>query len=280
MPELPEVETIRIKLKNYLEGKRLIGIDIKDNKIIDGDVKKILQHKITDVKRFGKGLVFQFDNNIALATHIKLTGQFIYRGPENKDINVDSKLVGRLPSKFTRVIFQFNDKSTLFFNDIRKFAWMKIVPTQQLNSLSFFKQLGPEPFKDLTFEYFKHIITTSNSAIKSLIMNQKKIAGIGNIYANDALFLAKIHPQRKAKTLTDEEIKKLYDSIFFVLKKGLENNGATEMNYVNPDGQPGNYQKHFLVYGKEGKPCPVCHTLIKKIKVGGRGTYFCPKCQK
>ncbi len=280
MPELPEVETIRKELLSYLKDKKVIKIVVKDKSLIVGDVNKLINSKVKDVKRLGKGLVIEFDNGYSLAAHIKLTGQFIYRGKENKDKEIDKKLVGPLPSKFTRLIFYFDDNSVLYFNDIRKFAWMKIVRTDNLDSIPFFSQLGPEPFKNLTFDYFKKIIRNSNSAIKSLLMNQKKIAGIGNIYANDALFLAKILPQRKAKTLSDSEIEALYKAIHKVLKRGLEDGGATEMNYVTPDGQPGNYQKHFLVYGKEGKPCPVCGTPIQKIKVGGRGTYFCPKCQK
>ncbi len=157
---------------------------------------------------------------------------------------------------------------------------MRLMRTDALRTIPFFKDLGPEPFKDLTLEYFKNFIKKSGGVVKPVLMDQKKIAGVGNIYANDALNLAKIDPRRKGKDLNDKEIKKLYDAICDVLKLGLKYGGASEINYVNAIGKTGSYQDHFLTYGREGKKCRNCTGVIKKIKIAGRGTYFCPKCQQ
>ncbi|MBI2641323.1 hypothetical protein HYW87_01890, partial [Candidatus Roizmanbacteria bacterium] len=198
MPELPEVETIRKGLEKYLVGKKILDVEVLHKKILGGNPGSIKEAKIKKVKRFGKGLVIDLDNSYSIAAHIKLTGQFIYRGSETKTINPSKKIVGELPSKFTRIIFKLDKNATLYFNDIRLFAWVKIVKTSEVPNLPFFKGLGPEPFKNLTFEYFQKVLKKSNSAVKGLLMDQKKIGGVGNIYANDASNLAKIDPRRKA----------------------------------------------------------------------------------
>lgn len=280
MPELPEVETLRIGLEKYLVGHKIIDVEIKDPRLIPQNKEKLIGAKIKTVRRFGKGLVIDLDNNFSLAIHIKLTGQFIYKGKETKNIKVSQKQVGEVPSKFTRLIFQLDKGAFLFFNDIRRFAWIKAVDTRRVTNLPFFAELGPEPFKDLKFDYFEKFINKSGGAVKAVIMDQKKIGGIGNIYANDALNLARIDPRRKGSSLKDGETKKLYDAIHEVLKRGIKYGGATELNYVNALGQAGKYQEHFLVYSREGEKCKNCEGKINKIKIAGRGTYFCPKCQK
>ncbi|MBI2049606.1 bifunctional DNA-formamidopyrimidine glycosylase/DNA-(apurinic or apyrimidinic site) lyase [Candidatus Roizmanbacteria bacterium] len=281
MPELPEVETIRLGLEKYIVGKTIIGVEVRLKKMVTGDPKNIIGAKVTEVRRFGKGLVIDLDNGYSITAHIKLTGQFIYEGEDvSRDIHKSIKTGGSLPNKWTHVIFKLNKGSVLYYNDLRQFGWVKIIKTPDLKTLSFFKDLGPEPFKDLNLEKFKAIISKSNLAIKPLLMDQKRIGGIGNIYANDALFDAKIDPRRSAKKITQEEIKRLYDSILKVLKKGLESGGASELSFVNVLGEDGGYQKHFLIYGREGEICKRCGNKIQKIRLGGRGTYFCPKCQK
>ena len=219
---------------------------------------------VAGVRRYGKGLIFDLDNGYSIAAHIKMTGQFIFQG----------KI-----SKYTRLIIEFDDKSKLLFNDIRRFGWIKIVKTSEVKNLPFFKQLGPEPFRDFTLKYFQSIAKKNNSPIKSLLMDQSKISGLGNIYANDTLNLARINPLKKSSNLNSEEINILYKSIHNVLKKGLEFGGASQSNYVDASGQKGNYQKHFLVYDREDEKCFNCKGIIKKIRIGSRGTYFCPKCQ-
>lgn len=281
MPELPEVETIKVGLRKYIVGKTIEDVEVRLKKIVTGDPKNVIGAKITSIDRFGKGLVINLNNGYSIAAHIKLTGQFIFKGPEvPKETKVSIKVGGKLPNKWTHVIFILDKGAFLYYNDIRQFGWIKIVESSKLKDIVFFKDLGPEPFKDLTFDLFKNIVYKSNLAIKVLIMDQKKISGIGNIYANDALFDARIDPRRKAKSLEDTEIKKLYDSILKVLNKGLENGGASELNFVNALGQEGKYQHHFLAYGKDGEKCVRCGSKMRKIKLGGRGTYFCPSCQK
>jgi len=297
MPELPEVETIRLGLQKYVVGKTIEDVEVRLPKIISGNPKDIIGAKVVDVRRFGKGLVIDLDNQYSIAIHIKLTGQFIYRGQEvsplrqgfagQAKVAID-KIGGELPNKWTHAIFRLRTKNLeprtrtayLYYNDLRQFGWIRIIQSSKLKDQSFFKDLGPEFFKDLDFEKFKTIVSKSNLAIKVLIMDQKKMSGVGNIYANDALFEAKIDPRRSAKKITQEEAKRLYNAILKVLKKGLEEGGATELNFVNVLGQEGGYQDHFLVYGREKEPCRVCKTPIQKIKLGGRGTYFCNKCQK
>src|SRR3989344_2604674 len=280
MPELPEVETIKLGLQKYLVGKKIIDIEVQDSKLFQDQKVHLKGANITAVRRFGKGLVIDLDNEYSIAVHLKLTGQFVYQGNETKKSSPSVKLVGDLPSKFTRLIFKLEKNAQLFFNDVRRFAWVKVVRTSDVHKLPFFKELGPEPFKDLTLVYFQKILKKTNSSVKTVLMDQKKIGGVGNIYANDALNLSKIDPRRKASSLKDSEVKKLFDAIHDVLKKGLKYGGATEMNYVNVEGNEGQYQKHFLVYGREGEKCYNCSGTIKKIRIAGRGTYFCPNCQK
>ena len=280
MPELPEVETIRRGLDKYLKNKTIKEVKILDPKLIQGDVKNVINATIEKVERYGKGLVINLSNNYSIAIHIKLTGQLVYQGKENKNTKPSKEKVGELPSKFTRAIFYLSPQGTLYFNDIRRFAWIKILPKEEVKNLDFFKNLGPEPFKDLTLEKFEKIVKNSSQKIKALLMDQKKISGVGNIYANEALFSAKINPLRKANSLTKEEINKLYKAVLKVLEEGLKYGGTTEINFVNEDGQPGKFQEHLKVYGKKGKPCPICKTPIEYTKISGRSTFYCPKCQK
>ncbi len=283
MPELPEVETIRLGLQKYLVGHRILDIDVKLAKILSGDIKNVVGAKFVSVERFGKGLVLTLDNRYSIAVHIKLTGQLIYQDEKSPKVSKDK--VGTVPNKFTHVIFKLDKGAYLYYNDIRRFGWIKIVKREELPTLSFFKDLGPELLPSsgqapLTLGQFEQILSKSSISVKVLIMDQKRIGGVGNIYANDALFLAGIDPRRKAKELSKDEVKKLYEAILEVLKKGLKYGGASELTFVNALGEEGGYQNHFLVYGKEGKPCNKDGTIIKKIFLGGRGTYFCPKHQK
>jgi|SRR3989344_1969614 len=280
MPELPEVETIRLGLQKYVVGKTIENVEIRLPKILSGDPKEIVGAKIIDVRRFGKGLVIDLDNNHSIAIHIKLTGQFIYRDSETSSLKLSPKTGGTLPNKWTHVIFKLSKSAVLYYNDLRQFGWIRIVKSDKIKEISFFKDLGPEFFKDLTFEKFSNITSKSNLKIKVLLMDQKRMSGIGNIYANDALFDAKIDPRRSAKQISEEEVKKLYNSILKVLTLGLRNGGASELNYVNALGQEGKYQNHFLAYARDGEKCIRCGTIMKKITLGGRGTYFCPACQK
>ena len=282
MPELPEVETIRIGLEKYLVGHIINDVIVKTPKIFSGNKKDLLGSKIVKVRRFGKVLSIDLSKGFSILIHVKLTGQAIYRGPNlKKSPRVSNKVIGGIQGKHTHLIFKLDKNGFLYYNDVRKFGWIKIVKTSDVEKTGFIGKLGPEPFKGLTFEIFKNILSKSKTNIKVLLMNQEKIAGIGNIYANDALWLSKIDPRKVSKSISESKAKDLYKAILKVLKEGIKRRGASELNYVTPDGTEGTYQKHFLVYGQEGKTCPRCKkTKIVKIKLGGRGTYYCPNCQK
>ena len=282
MPELPEVETVRLGLERYLVGHKIVDIKLNTPKVFTGEVRDIIGGKVIGVRRFAKVLSIDLDNGFSVIVHIKLTGQLIYRGANLKNPpQLSRKVVGGIEGKHTHVVFELDKGSHLYFNDVRRFGWVKILKTDEVAKNRFIGKLGPEPFKDLTLEKFREIIGKSKTAIKVVLMDQTKIGGIGNIYANDALLLSKIHPKRAANSLSDKESEDLYSNILKVLKKGLESGGASELSFVTVEGTEGKYQQHFVAYGKQGKLCPVCgKEKIVKFSVGGRGTYYCPNCQK
>ena len=304
MPELPEVETIRKGLERYLvglprrvksrprprglrdsgalRGHKITKVEVRWRKSLPKDEKKLEGGKVKKIRRFGKVLSIDLDNNYSAVIHVKLTGQLIYRGPNLKlPSQLSKKVLDGIPGKHTHVIFSLDQGGRLYYNDVRKFGWIKVVKTKDVEHIDFIKKLGPEPFNGLTLAKFKEIVGSTSRAIKVLLMDQSKIGGIGNIYANDALWLAKIYPKKESKSLSDEEIKKLYKAILEVLKEGLKRGGASELAFVTPDGKEGNYQKHFLAYGRKDEPCERCHKAkFKKINLGGRGTFYCPYCQQ
>lgn len=280
MPELPEVETIRKGLQKYLVGHIIKKVDVH-YKNFEGDPKKLENGKVKKVRRFGKVLCIDLSNGYSLVIHIKLTGQLIYRGPNLKHPTLSKKVYGGVPGKHTHVVFTLDKKGTLYYNDYRKFGWLKVVKTKDVGNIPFIKKLGPEPLDGLTLEKFSEILSSTKRAVKVVIMDQSKMGGVGNIYANDALFLAKINPKTPSNKLDKKQTDKLFKAIKEVLKRGLKYEGASELAYVTPAGKEGGYQDHALVYGRQGKPCKnKCGGTIKKTKLGGRGTYFCPNCQK
>jgi formamidopyrimidine-DNA glycosylase len=303
MPELPEVESIKLQLQKYLIGSIVSDVQVNWQKTFPEGKEKLIGAKITAVRRFGKVLVIDFINGYSLAVHIKMTGQFIYRGPNLKHAPVlSTKVLGGVPGKHTHVIFKFKIKNEklkvsalggksekskdkkngaiLYYNDVRKFGWMKVIKTEDIKNISLLGKMGPEPLSGLTIRMFLEIIHKNTQSIKPLLMDQAKISGVGNIYANDALYSAKIHPARKANSLSDKEGERLLNAVEEVLRRGIKAGGASENTFVTPDGTEGSYQDIALVYGKDKKPCQRCGTIIEKISLGGRGTYFCPHCQK
>ena len=267
MPELPEVETIRRGLQKHLVGHVIQKIAVHLPRIITGDTALLIGGKVKDVRRYGKGLVIDLDNGYSLAVHVKMTGQLIY----------GQKLVS---DKYTHVIFQLDNNTQLFYRDVRQFGWIQIVATDAVLKLPFFTSLGLEPLKDLTLEKLTGLLKSSRAPIKSFLLDQRKIAGVGNIYANDALFLAKIHPLRITSSLTYKEAEMLFDALIEVLENSIRQGGASANNYVNALGEKGAYQNYFLVYGKEGEECRSCAAVLKRMVIAGRGTFYCPECQK
>lgn len=263
MPELPEVETIKNYLKEILIGKKIVGFKNLDKKRVKVKEKDIIGEKFLDVKRKGKILILKLSNNKEIYSHLKMTGQFLYFDKRLKKGDL----------RFTRAIFKLN-KGYLIFNDIRKFGWLKINEKE-------IQKLGIEPFsQEFNLKNLRKIFQRTKRPIKLVLMDQEKIAGIGNIYANEALFLAKINPQKPANKLTKEEIKRLKKSILKILKKALKYEGTSSRFYLKPDRSKGRYQEKFLVYQKEGKSCSQCKKEIKRIILGGRSTFYCSRCQR
>ncbi|MDD5731033.1 MAG: DNA-formamidopyrimidine glycosylase, partial [Candidatus Omnitrophica bacterium] len=216
---------------------------------------------IKKILRKAKMLIFELSNGKSLVIHLKMTGQPVYPG-KGKD---------------SRVSFRFSDGNDLDFNDRRLFAELRVL--DDWHSLKFIQGLGPEPF-DLSAEKFREMLAAKKTKIKPLIMDQTFIAGVGNLYAAEALFRAKISPDRPAASLSAKEIELLLREIKDTLSEAIKYKGSSIDQYVQLSGEPGDYVKYHKVYGREGKPCPLCKTAIKRVSLGGRGTYFCPKCQK
>jgi formamidopyrimidine-DNA glycosylase len=290
MPELPEVETIRRGLEKYLVGHIIERVEVRTHKSLQSGEEKLIGGKITGTRRFGKVLVIDLDNGYSALIHLKLTGQTIYRGPNLKNPPEPSrKIFGGLPSKHTHVIFYLDRGGAFYFNDYRKFGWIKVVKTAEVEKTPFIENMGPEPFVGtqgkpsnvLTRAKFKEIVSKVKMPIKFLLLDQTKIGGVGNIYANEALWKAGINPRRTSSSLSSREQKDLFNSVIYVLKKSLEAGGSSENAYVTSEGTEGTYQNFFLVYSQQGKLCPRCKSAkITKNQFRGRGTYFCPNCQK
>lgn len=283
MPELPEVETIRLGLQDKIVGLKITDIEVRVAKIFQGNTKEVIGTKIKKISRRAKILIFNLDNNRSLVIHLKLTGQLVYhKDGSQATFGHPIPFAGTtLPAKTTHVIFTFSDGSKLFYNDVRKFGWIKIVESSKLKDESFFKGFGLEPLtSEFTENKFKEIIRRKKTPIKLVLMDQKQIAGVGNIYANEALFLAGIHPQKRANALTEEQVEKLYKSLLLVLREGIKYGGSSENAYVDALGGLGKMQEHFRVYSKNGEKCPKCKNTIKRIALAGRGTFFCPACQR
>jgi len=287
VPELPEVETTVRILKSKLVGKTIGKIEILSEKQFPGNPSEVAGAKIINIERHGKMIVIRLDNQKSLITHLKLTGQLIYAEGSNEGDKVTFPRPipfaggNSLPGRSTRVIIFFKDGSRLFFNDMRKFGWTKVIQNSKFKIQNLDK-LGIEPFsKEFTPDLLEKIFARTSRPVKIVLMDQEKIAGIGNIYANEALFKAGILPNKPAKDLTLSEIEKLHRAIIEILSEAIKEGGtsAADDAYVKPDGTPGQHQQHLLVYQKKGLPCPHCRGTIQRIELGGRGTFFCPKCQ-
>ncbi len=267
MPELPEVETIKKYLERKIINKKIFKIEVLNKKSFLGDKKNIIKRKIIALNRKGKLLIIQLDNNYYLTIHLKMSGQLLY---------FDKKIPGFLDKKFIRIIFFLSSRSFLIFNDLRKFGWVKVVNKNE--SEKFFNNLGKDALL-ITYKELVNLCQKSKGKIKLLLMDQRKISGIGNIYACEILFLAKINPFKQANHLTKTEIKRLLKSIKTILYRSIKYNGTTIRSYIKPDNKQGNYQKHFLVYKREGEKCFKCGQKIIKVKLNNRSTFYCPQCQ-
>jgi len=272
MPELPEVQTVVDTLYPRVIDKEIIAVEVKrDELIANVDAKefenKLIGAKIENVRRRGKYIIIELDNSYYLVGHLRMTGYFFYT-------QKDSKV-----SKYDCIFFKFKGEDELRLGSKRKFTRIYLV--DDLKDAGSLTKLGPEPLSDeFTLERLKEMIAKRKGKMKPLLLNQRFLAGLGNIYVDEALFLSKIHPLRTADTLQDDEIERLYHAIVKVLSDGVEHRGTTKWDYVDASGESGSHQNYLMIYDKEGEECSECGTKIEKIKVGGRGTYFCPACQK
>ena len=265
MPELPEVETIKRDLEKVILGKKITEVCVHNPAVIrqpqEEKFKKGLEGAvIKNILRKAKVLILELSNAKALVVHLRMTGQLVYPGSGLK----------------SRVSFHLSDGKNLDFNDQRLFGELHLL--DDWRSLKFIQNLGPEPF-DLSLKKFKEMLATKKTKIKALLLDQTFVSGVGNLYAAESLFRAKILPERPANSLSDKEKELLFKEIKDTLKEAIHYGGSSVDDYVRLSGERGNYAAHHKVYGREAKPCLVCKTPIKRIALAGRGTFFCPKCQ-
>jgi len=282
MPELPEVETVRRVLSFKIINKKIRDVKILKQKLFQGNPKEIIGSKIVAIDRRAKVLFIKLSNGKFLMVHLKMSGQLVWVSKAGERVSLGHPIPfsdNNLPGKTTHIIFSI-DGGKLFYNDLRQFGWIKLVDQKTVKKE--WKKFGPEPFsKEFSKDYLKKIFSRSKKAIKLFLLDQNKIAGLGNIYANEALFEAGINPLKPTNSLEEKEIDKLRRAIIKILKEGIKYKGssAADEAYIQPTGEKGAYQEHFRVYQKQGQKCQKCNTLIKKVKIGGRGTFYCPKCQ-
>lgn len=286
MPELPEVETVRIGLQALIVGKQVADVTYDHDKSFPNapaDVEQFLVGaRIAGVKRRAKVLLIELDTQYTLVIHLKMTGQLVFVGDSRFGAgHPNDSLVGELPDRSTRVTLRFSDKSVLYFNDQRKFGWMRLIPTPEVPNIDFMRKVGPEPLEaDFTPRIlYDRLQRRKNTSIKAALLDQTVLAGVGNIYADEALWGAKIHPATKVVRLPREQIEKLHKELQYVLNLSIEKGGSSDKNYVNAEGKKGSYISFARVFRREGLPCLQCNTPIEKSRVAGRGTHTCPVCQ-
>jgi formamidopyrimidine-DNA glycosylase len=286
MPELPEVETIRVGLARLLPGK--VVKDVwhdwpKSFPNAPSDVARFLiGAEIKNVRRRAKVLIIELSNEYSLVIHLRMTGQLIFRGDQIFGAgHPNASLIGELPDRSTRVMLDFKDGSKLFFNDQRKFGWMRLLPSVEVPEIDFMKTVGPEPLEDdfTADKFIERLNTRKNSPIKAVLLDQKVLAGVGNIYADESLWMAKIHPLTAVKNVPKPKLVSLHNDLREVLKLSIEKGGSTDRNYVNSEGKKGSYLSFANVFRRQGQPCPRCGETIIKIRAAGRGTHICPKEQ-
>ncbi|MEG6617032.1 bifunctional DNA-formamidopyrimidine glycosylase/DNA-(apurinic or apyrimidinic site) lyase [Peptococcaceae bacterium 1198_IL3148] len=274
MPELPEVETVKRSLE-----KLIIGLKISDVEVLAPSV--VVDHQpesfrailnglqVENLQRRGKYLIINLSDQLTLVIHLRMTGRLVYLTPDQP------------PPKYTHLLFHFDNQSRLAFADMRRFGRINLLPTAELKKLSGLKDLGPEPLTgDFSIDYLHQTLKKRRTKIKPLLLNQTFVAGLGNIYADEALHRAQIHPERLAAELNAEEMARLYQAIVGVLTQGIENRGTSFSDYVDGLGNKGSNQHLLKAYNREGEPCHRCGNLILRKKVGGRSSYYCPQCQQ
>ena len=288
MPELPEVETVKRGLAKAIVGKQIAHSDSDWHKATNRSVKeykRILKGtRICSVERRSKMLIIKLTKGWNILVHLKMTGQLVFRDKKHCLIGGHpiAKSCETLPNKFTHAIFEFSDGSHLYFNDVRKFGWVRLYTDKELVKTFTAMKLGPEPLsKEFTVSYLVEKLKRRPKAkIKQFIMNPEILVGVGNIYSDEVCFYAKVKPTRLAKTIKIAEVKRIHDGIIKILNAAIKAQGTTFSNYVNAQGEAGAYTKKLKVYQRAGKKCFRCPGTVTSLKMGGRTTSFCPRCQK
>ncbi len=301
MPELPEVETVRRGLEKLIVGRKILSVNVLNEKSFSAAstvlAKEVVGAEIVAARRRAKVLIIDLSTGYSLVCHLKMTGQMVFRqattarpglaaeGAETENWgggHPTDSFVTELPDRSTRVEFDLSDNAKLFFNDQRKFGWIKLIPTVEVMEMDFIKKLGPEPLiGNPEKEFLTRIRRRNNTTVKAAILDQTVIAGIGNIYADESLWASEIHPATRVRDLSDGKLGELLKNAIDVMQKSIASGGSTMKNYIKADGTKGDYLEKFAnVFRRDGQPCPRCGTTIEKIRVAGRGTHICPECQK
>ncbi|NCN52973.1 bifunctional DNA-formamidopyrimidine glycosylase/DNA-(apurinic or apyrimidinic site) lyase [Candidatus Wolfebacteria bacterium] len=290
MPELPEVQTIVDDLNKKIVGHKIIDVWSDWPKTIKtpsfSQFKKLIKNqKILKIKRRAKNLLFYFSDNYMMLLHLKMTGHLLlgkWKIEDKKAIPISPKEIINDPyNKYIHIIFYLDKDKMIGFSDLRKFGKIIFGKKDKIENLPELLKLGPEPLeKRFKFNEFKEIISSEKRKIKQVLMDQEVIVGIGNIYADEVLWYSKINPLKPANKLSEKELKILFSAIFKILNKSLKLRGTSTSDYRDLSGKRGSYGDHLLAYKRENQPCFRCKIKIKRIKIGGRSTHFCPKCQK
>jgi formamidopyrimidine-DNA glycosylase len=304
MPELPEVENLRLGLIKAIRGQKIRKVEVRKPKLVSGKgtlrvasktkqtefIKELKGAKILDIDRRAKNLIFKLSNNKTILVHLKMSGQFVYLPTEHTGKPKNKKVMGghpielsetKLPNKHSHVIFEL-EKGTLYYNDTRMFGYLLYYKNDAVfDKAKHFETLGLEPLSPLfTEKYLRDKFKNKSGRIKVILMDQKIVTGLGNIYADESLFESNIRPDRSPSSLKEGEVKKLHKAIVRILKRAIDVGGSSVATYRLLDDTRGNYAREHKVYGKAGKPCSVCKKPLKKIIIGGRTTVFCANCQK
>ena len=287
MPELPEVEVVKRSLANKVQDSIIKKVKLNDARlryrVEKKDIRKIIGLKLKKIKRRSKYLLFFFNKDITMLVHLGMTGKFFFINNRNKKFKTSFyyNINEKKDQKHDRIVFFLNNNRKLIYNDVRKFGFIKIINNKHINKNSHLVNLGPEPLgKEFNYDYFKKYIKGRNRVIKDILMDQKFVSGLGNIYANEILFLSKVKPTRKVKYLKVVELKKILMFTRSILQGSIKSGGSSIKDFSSSDGKKGSFQQNFNVYGKKGEDCSNCKSKIVRTTISNRATFYCSKCQK
>jgi len=277
------VETIKRSLSRHIKNQTIKNIEIRETKLFRGDKNEVVGQAIEEIERRAKMLIWKLSNGRYLLFHLKMTGQLLYDSTDHQQVagggHPDKVYLQPPPHKFTHIILTLN-KGKIYFNDLRKFGWVKVLDESALkNEVA---SIGPEiDWPEFSFEYFQKAINRrAKTKIKTALMDQTILAGVGNIYSDETLFCAKILPTRLVKDLSGAKLEAIFDCLPKVMGLAIKHGGTSLKDYRRLDGSMGDYLKHANVYHRTGEPCRVCKTPVKRVVVNGRSAHFCPNCQR